>query len=178
MYQMVINIPNVCKIFQTVIKYINNFRSKALQNFPKLGFLVWKQTIWQPCARREKWVGGRERGRASVGVSSVPRWAWMGVLAKKCPHFFLRPWRQTCASWRHSEICEKIVQTLENGKLIALELRSLSNVPQRRFQNGGVLIVISADGGRGRFNFESRHLIFLPCDRWGESALKQKWRRI
>jgi hypothetical protein len=37
---MDVNIP--------VIKYINIFRSKALQNLPKLGFLVWKQTIWQP----------------------------------------------------------------------------------------------------------------------------------
>jgi hypothetical protein len=31
-----------------VIKYTNNFHSKTIQNLPKLGFLVWKQTIWQP----------------------------------------------------------------------------------------------------------------------------------
>jgi hypothetical protein len=31
------------------IKYINIIQSKALQNLPKLGFLVWKETIWQPC---------------------------------------------------------------------------------------------------------------------------------
>jgi hypothetical protein len=31
------------------IKYINIFQSEALKIFPKLGFLVWKQTIWQPC---------------------------------------------------------------------------------------------------------------------------------
>jgi hypothetical protein len=24
------------------------FHCKTLQNFPKFGFLVWKQTIWQP----------------------------------------------------------------------------------------------------------------------------------
>jgi hypothetical protein len=29
-------------------KYIIIFQSEALQNLPKLGFLVWKQTIWQP----------------------------------------------------------------------------------------------------------------------------------
>jgi hypothetical protein len=29
-------------------KYNNDFHSKALQNIPKLGFLVWKCTIWQP----------------------------------------------------------------------------------------------------------------------------------
>jgi hypothetical protein len=34
---------------QVSIKYTNIFLSKALQNLPKFGFLVWKQTIWQPC---------------------------------------------------------------------------------------------------------------------------------
>jgi hypothetical protein len=31
------------------IKYINIFHCKAHQNLPKLGFLVRKETIWQPC---------------------------------------------------------------------------------------------------------------------------------
>jgi hypothetical protein len=31
------------------IKYANLFHFKALQNLPKLGFLDWKDTIWQPC---------------------------------------------------------------------------------------------------------------------------------
>jgi hypothetical protein len=30
--------------------YTNLFHSKALQNFPKFGFLVGKNTIWQPCS--------------------------------------------------------------------------------------------------------------------------------
>jgi hypothetical protein len=30
-------------------EYTNLFYSKALQNLPDLGFLVWKYTIWQPC---------------------------------------------------------------------------------------------------------------------------------
>jgi hypothetical protein len=34
-----------------VTKYDNIFLSQALQILPKLGFLVWKQTIWQP------WLG-------------------------------------------------------------------------------------------------------------------------
>jgi hypothetical protein len=38
------------------IKYINIFQSKALQNLLKLGFLVWKQTIWQPWLE-EKYSG-------------------------------------------------------------------------------------------------------------------------
>jgi hypothetical protein len=32
------------------IKYINIFQSKALQDLPKFGFFVWKETIWQPCS--------------------------------------------------------------------------------------------------------------------------------
>jgi hypothetical protein len=30
------------------IKYTLTFHGKTLQNLPKFGFLVWKQTIWQP----------------------------------------------------------------------------------------------------------------------------------
>jgi hypothetical protein len=37
---MVINIPNILKIFQMAIKYINIFPSKVLQNLPKLGFFA------------------------------------------------------------------------------------------------------------------------------------------
>jgi hypothetical protein len=37
-------------MFQMAIKYINIFQSKAIQNLPESGFLVWKQTIWQPCS--------------------------------------------------------------------------------------------------------------------------------
>jgi hypothetical protein len=43
-----LKIPNGSKLFQMVIKYTNIFDSKALQNIPKLGFLVRKYTIWQP----------------------------------------------------------------------------------------------------------------------------------
>jgi hypothetical protein len=41
--------PYVCKIFEMAIKFTNIFRCKTLQNLPKLGFLVWKYTIWQSC---------------------------------------------------------------------------------------------------------------------------------
>jgi hypothetical protein len=51
------NVPNehtMCKMFIqylkcTYKKYINIFQSETLKMFPKLGFLVGKQTIWQPC---------------------------------------------------------------------------------------------------------------------------------
>jgi hypothetical protein len=39
-YQMALNIPNDRKLFQMTIKYTSIFQSKALQNLPKLGFLV------------------------------------------------------------------------------------------------------------------------------------------
>jgi hypothetical protein len=35
---------------QVPIKYTNICHCKTLQNLPKFGFLVWKQTIWQPCS--------------------------------------------------------------------------------------------------------------------------------
>jgi hypothetical protein len=44
---MTTNYTNGHKIFQMVMKYTNIYHSKALQNVPKLGFLVRKQTIWQ-----------------------------------------------------------------------------------------------------------------------------------
>jgi hypothetical protein len=40
------------------IEYDNFYHSKGLKKLPKLGFLVWKQTIWQPCdAVKERWWG-------------------------------------------------------------------------------------------------------------------------
>jgi hypothetical protein len=33
------------------LKYINILQSETVKSFPRLGFWVWKQTIWQPCAR-------------------------------------------------------------------------------------------------------------------------------
>jgi hypothetical protein len=36
------------KIYQMAIKYTKIFHSKTVQNLPKIEFLVWKQTIWQP----------------------------------------------------------------------------------------------------------------------------------
>jgi hypothetical protein len=57
-YQNGKNIPNYHKLYQmsmkynkcrTVsMKYTNIYHCKTLLNFPKFGFLVWKQTIWQP----------------------------------------------------------------------------------------------------------------------------------
>jgi hypothetical protein len=43
-----LNIPNGRKIFQMTRIYNNNFHSNVLQSILKLGFLVSKETIWQP----------------------------------------------------------------------------------------------------------------------------------
>jgi hypothetical protein len=45
------NISNGRKIDQMVVKYAKIFPCKILRNFPKLRFLVLKQTIWQPCSK-------------------------------------------------------------------------------------------------------------------------------
>jgi hypothetical protein len=49
------------------IKYTSIFPSKVLQNLPKLVFLVWKQTIWQP------WSHGRyvRRLKSTAGIVHV-----------------------------------------------------------------------------------------------------------
>jgi hypothetical protein len=39
--------------FQMAIEFTNLFHSKALKNLPKLGFLLRKYAIWQPCCETE-----------------------------------------------------------------------------------------------------------------------------
>jgi hypothetical protein len=39
-YQIAVNIPNGCKIYQMAINFTNNFHSKALQNIPKFEVLM------------------------------------------------------------------------------------------------------------------------------------------
>jgi hypothetical protein len=48
------------------IKYTIIFHCKTLQNLPKIGFLVWKQTIWQP------WISPRkdEKGHSQKDTFS------------------------------------------------------------------------------------------------------------
>jgi hypothetical protein len=44
-----LNIPLGIKIDRMSSKYTNIIHCKAVQNLRKLGFLVWKYSIWQPC---------------------------------------------------------------------------------------------------------------------------------
>jgi hypothetical protein len=37
-------------------KYRNSFHCKTIQNLPKMGFLFWKYTIWQPWTDRDQRV--------------------------------------------------------------------------------------------------------------------------
>jgi hypothetical protein len=50
--------PNVSKIFEMAIKYINIFQSKALENLPKLGFWFKNKPSGNPAsslrARKQK----------------------------------------------------------------------------------------------------------------------------
>jgi hypothetical protein len=128
MYQMVLNIPNFHRIFQTATKYLNFFLSKALQNLPKSGFLVWKQTIWQPCSQEEKKFrcmggGGRNRARRQRNELYVPGfehqpvfayiWTYVGQALGIDPFLFLvlsRTWRVPSSGLKHvvQIKCEKI----------------------------------------------------------------------
>jgi hypothetical protein len=40
------------KIDHTAIKDTNILHYKTMQNLPKMGFWVWKYTVWQPCVLR------------------------------------------------------------------------------------------------------------------------------
>jgi hypothetical protein len=59
------NIPNGGKIERMAIKYTNIVNWKTLQNLPKLGFWVWKCTIWQPWRREVS--NDSEKGFLKVG---------------------------------------------------------------------------------------------------------------
>jgi hypothetical protein len=76
---------NVCKIFQMAIKYIHIFLYRALQDLPKLGFLVWKETIWQPCPRH--WSVALDQRRfvkAFYGlVIFLKKWQFTNILSSE-----------------------------------------------------------------------------------------------
>jgi hypothetical protein len=63
LYQISIKYNKDHKMDQVSIKYINMFQCKTLQNLPKFGFLVWKQTIWQPWCM---YTNGQNHIRAEV----------------------------------------------------------------------------------------------------------------
>jgi hypothetical protein len=49
------------------IKFTNIFHCKTLQSWPKLGFLVWNYTIWQPCL----WQRRKSKFWRSVTLSAI-----------------------------------------------------------------------------------------------------------
>jgi hypothetical protein len=65
---------NGSKIDQMAIKCVYIFQCKTHQNLPKLGFLVWKYTIWQP------WIADKDRCdhssyvQQNCCVTSMPQW--------------------------------------------------------------------------------------------------------
>jgi hypothetical protein len=70
------DIPNDRKIFSMAIKYTSIFQSKVLQNLPKMGFLVWKQTIWQPWSSDGCFYNSPvdRPNDAPIGLPRVARW--------------------------------------------------------------------------------------------------------
>jgi hypothetical protein len=80
---------------QVSIKYTNIFQSKTLQNIPKFGFLVWKQTIWQP------WPG----------LESKPRIFWCHLIFS-FHHFTAEPQRlPSCSALSTLRICSELCRT-------------------------------------------------------------------
>jgi hypothetical protein len=54
---------------QVSIKYTNVFHCKTLQNLPKFGFLVRKQTIWQPCFQESKIISEVRKLKLQKNIS-------------------------------------------------------------------------------------------------------------
>jgi hypothetical protein len=54
------------------IKYTNIFHCKTLQNLPKLGFLVWKYAIWQPCERPD-FTSNEKTGRQRISLKDLAK---------------------------------------------------------------------------------------------------------
>jgi hypothetical protein len=82
-----------------VIKYTKIFHSKTLQNLPKLGILVWKQTIWQPW-QWPKWRKFAESGHSGCEEPSFSGQArttaffdslnfFLSLQCDCCTHFIL-----------------------------------------------------------------------------------------
>jgi hypothetical protein len=46
--------------------YTNNVHYKTLENLPKLGFGVWKYTIWQPCHQHDSFFSLKKATEASL----------------------------------------------------------------------------------------------------------------
>jgi hypothetical protein len=66
--------------------YTSIFHYKALQNLPKLGFLVWKQTIWKPCLGPGLWylVSG---ANTTIMSKEQQRKKYSGAFQNKNIHF-------------------------------------------------------------------------------------------
>jgi hypothetical protein len=58
------------------MKYTNSFHYKTLQNLPKLGFLVWKKTIWHPCLL----AGEGDCQHGAQGDHTRPSFAYNGPI--------------------------------------------------------------------------------------------------
>jgi hypothetical protein len=77
------------KLCQMAVKYSkwsynNIFNSKALQILPKFEFLVWKQTIWQPCSlwQRKKTIKRWQKSAKGLPAKIRPNLSERGLQLK------------------------------------------------------------------------------------------------
>jgi hypothetical protein len=87
LYQITSKLPNDHYHCKMVIEYTNLFHFQPLQNLPKLGFLVLKYTIWQPCWRDETQSWCFKKYHPNPGGirshSPSPRWQAETVFTKQ-----------------------------------------------------------------------------------------------
>jgi hypothetical protein len=121
---------------QVSIKYTDIFHIKTLQNLPKFGFLVWKQTIWQPC-----WV---------VAFVTGPTFGWRHSLKKSCLRnnwFVGRRHERGATLFRRLQTCRQKSRRLQTYRNISTnmstKIRRLQTCRQksRRLSNCRLLAV-------------------------------------
>jgi hypothetical protein len=127
-------VPNVHKILQKTVskmnqvsvKYTNIFHCKTPQNLPKLGFYVWKQTIWQPWCSFECLYCAAKHSLRDFSSSEASVTGWVRekiaqnvaqpivVKNKTCVNLYLR--KSSTKMWASSEIF-KTLPKANNGPL-------------------------------------------------------------
>jgi hypothetical protein len=101
--------------FQSPIEYINYFHSQALKHLPKLEFLLWKYTIWQPWFWRRRFRVFRQ-GEINVAVEC---WSTERSRSFRSWQFIKKIWQKVEFGWKGIEI--KRCRNREVKRLIGSE---------------------------------------------------------
>jgi hypothetical protein len=139
-YQNGENIPNDLKIPQMAIKYTSIYYCKTLQNLSKLGFLVWKETVWQPWRalyRQQKDLGliyfSPVQISAFVYRNSVPKplvLNYVDILC--CPHSWIFITKRNCSiNDDLNQGCQIFLGTThQNGENLPNYTNQQQNIPK------------------------------------------------